>query len=121
LSDALYTYLYLFEFEVIISLFSTGRFEPAYQYCNRVMLRKMVIGDGAMKQLSHFKSYCIEHIKDRFIEYDPEKVAQITARTRRSDMSKQQEQKDRAMAAGFDHYLVKPILGDELLALIAHD
>ena len=33
----------------------------------------------------------------------------------------QQEQKDRAMAAGFDHYLVKPILGDELLALIAHE
>ena len=32
----------------------------------------------------------------------------------------QQEQKDRAMAAGFDHYLVKPILGNELLALIAH-
>ena len=33
----------------------------------------------------------------------------------------QQEQKDRAMAAGFDHYLVKPVLGDELLALIAHE
>ena len=33
----------------------------------------------------------------------------------------QQEQKDRAAAAGFDHYLVKPVLGDELLALIAHD
>ena len=33
----------------------------------------------------------------------------------------QQEQKDRAAAAGFDHYLVKPILGDELLELIAHE
>lgn len=88
LSDALYSYLYLFEFEVIISLFSTGRFEPAYQYCNRVMLRKMVIGDPAIKQLSHFKSYCIEHIKDRFIEYDPEKVAQLTALVRRPDEEK---------------------------------
>lgn len=91
LADALYTYLYLFEFEVIIALFSTGRFEPAYQYCNRVMLRKMVIGDGAIKQLSHFKSYCIEHIKDRFIEYDPEKVAQVTARARRPDEEKSKD------------------------------
>ena len=33
----------------------------------------------------------------------------------------QQEHKDRAAAAGFDHYLVKPILGDELLELIAHE
>jgi signal transduction histidine kinase len=33
----------------------------------------------------------------------------------------QQDQKDRALAAGFDHYLVKPIFGDELLALIAHE
>ena len=91
LSEALYTYLYLFEFEVIISLFSTGRFEPGYQYCNRVMLRKMVIGDGAIKQLSHFKSYCIEHIKDRFIEYDPEKVAQLTALARRPDEEKSKD------------------------------
>ncbi len=88
LADALYSYLYLFEFEVIISLFSTGRFEPAYQYCNRVMLRKMVIGDAAIKQMSHFKSYCIEHIKDRFIEYDPEKVSQLTALARRPEEEK---------------------------------
>lgn len=32
----------------------------------------------------------------------------------------QREQKELALAAGFDHYLVKPISGDELLALIAH-
>jgi CheY-like chemotaxis protein len=33
----------------------------------------------------------------------------------------QQEQKDQALAAGFNHYLIKPILSDELLALIAHE
>lgn len=31
----------------------------------------------------------------------------------------QPEQRTRALAAGFDHYLVKPIFGEELLALIA--
>jgi two-component system CheB/CheR fusion protein len=32
----------------------------------------------------------------------------------------QPQQRDQALAAGFDHYLVKPILGEELLELIAH-
>ncbi len=32
----------------------------------------------------------------------------------------QPQQRQEALAAGFDHYLVKPIFGDELLKLIAH-
>ena len=77
-----------------------------------------------MEQLAHYDVVCCDIGLPGMSGYE---VAQnLRARPSKARLIAisgydQQEQKDRAMAAGFDHYLVKPIFGDELLALIAHD
>ena len=77
-----------------------------------------------MEQLAHYDVVCCDIGLPGMSGYE---VAQnLRARPSKARLIAisgydQQEQKDRAMAAGFDHYLVKPILGEELLALIAHD
>jgi len=77
-----------------------------------------------MEQLAHYDVVCCDIGLPGMSGYEVAK--NLRARPSKARLIAisgydQQEQKDRAMAAGFDHYLVKPILGDELLALIAHD
>ncbi len=93
LSQSLYTYLYYVEFEAIIchihsaeAILSSNReeaiklFEIAYQLCNRILLRKMVIADESIKQIQHFRARCIDHLKERFISYPAEKIQKICER-----------------------------------------
>jgi two-component system, sensor histidine kinase len=77
-----------------------------------------------MEQLAHYDVVCCDIGLPGMSGY--EVATNLRARPSKARLIAisgydQQEQKDRAAAAGFDHYLVKPILGDELLALIAHD
>lgn len=89
LNESLYTYLYYLDFEVIICyIYSAEKliknkntkekainyFRNAYVLCNRIMARKMIIADEAIKQINHFRSRCIEHIKDEFIYYNKEAI-----------------------------------------------
>lgn len=89
LNESLYTYLYYLDFEAIICYLHSAEkliknenekekainyFRMAYILCNRIMMRKMIISDEAMKQINHFRSRCIEYIKDEFIYYNKEKV-----------------------------------------------
>ncbi len=97
-TKSLYTYLYFTEFEAIICYIHYAEeliknedqenkklafsyFEIAYQLCNRIMLRKMVIADESIKQINHFKSRCIEYIKDKYIFYNREKVEELTEKS----------------------------------------
>ncbi len=82
--ESLYTYLYFLEFETIICYLHIAEasqnveyFKIAYQLCNRVMLRKMVIADEAIKQINHFKARCIEHVKGEYTKYNREKVEEL--------------------------------------------
>ncbi len=85
--ESLYTYLYYLEFEAIICYIHSAEefinidhekavyyFKIAYILCNRIMCRKMVIADEAIKQINHFRSRCIEYVKNEYIFYNTEKI-----------------------------------------------
>ncbi len=89
-NESLYTYLYYLEFEAIICYIHSAEkiigenrekaifyFRKAYNLCNNIMLRKMIITDNAIKQINHFRARCIEYIKDEYIYYDEEKVKML--------------------------------------------
>ncbi len=85
-NESLYTYLYYLEFEAIICYIHEAEnlikdvekaieyFRIAYILCNRIISRKMVIADEAIKQINHFRARCIEYVKDEYIFYNSEKV-----------------------------------------------
>ncbi len=89
LNESLYTYLYYLDFEAIICYIHSAEkmkeneeekekainyFRNAYLLCNRIMARKMMIADEAIKQINHFRARCIEYIKDEFIYYNKEAI-----------------------------------------------
>ncbi len=91
-AESLYTYLYYLEFEAIICYIHEAEklikneeekekgvnyFRIAYGLCNRIMGRKMIIADEAIKQINHFRSRCINYIKDEYIFYNQEKVEEL--------------------------------------------
>ncbi len=101
---SIYTYLYFLEFEAIICYLhhaefigtnskTTPFYEVAYQLCNRLMMRKMVIADESMKQINHFKARCIEHVKDRFISYPEEKIRLLTEKHKHKQEEKEEEKR----------------------------
>lgn len=96
-NESLYTYLYYLEFEAIICYIhyaenlikentegtegmeqvrekAINYFRIAYILCNRIIRRKMMIADEAIKQINHFRSRCIEYIKDEYIFYNQKKI-----------------------------------------------
>ncbi len=86
-NSSLYTYLYFLDFEILLTYLFIARnpkydkkhnYSIAYQLCNRLMLRKMVIADESIKQINHFKAECIDFIKDDFIFYPEEKIKDLT-------------------------------------------
>ncbi len=86
-NSSLYTYLYFLDFELLLTYLFIARisnndkkkyYSIAYQLCNRIMLRKMIIADDSIKQINHFKAECIEYVKDDFIFYPFDKITELT-------------------------------------------
>lgn len=103
-NESLYTYLYYLEFEAIICYIHSAEklidqdrekaidyFRIAYILCNRIMGRKMVIADEAIKQINHFRSRCIEYIKDEFIFYNQEVVKKLYEKSKLPDFLKNKD------------------------------
>lgn len=88
LSSSLYIYLYFLNYEMALCFAEIGDYATAYQLCNHVSLRKMQIGEEAMRQISHLKNRCIDPIKDQFITYPAEKVQEVFARTQEKEKEK---------------------------------
>ncbi len=101
-NESLYTYLYYLEFEAIICYIHSAEelvnkdhkkavdyFRIAYILCNRIMGRKMVIADEAIKQINHFRARCIEYVKDEYIFYNSEKINKLYEK---SELLKENEQ-----------------------------
>ena len=103
-NESLYTYLYYLEFEAIICYIHSAEklikedkekginyFRIAYILCNRILARKMKIADEAMKQINHFRSRCIEYIKDEFIFYNQEVVNSLYEKSKLPEFLKNKD------------------------------
>ncbi len=82
--DNLYIYLFYLEFEIIIITLNLGMYDIAYQICNRLLLRPLfnietnkemyIFNDEMIKQIQYFQSSCIDHVKNKYIFYNHDKI-----------------------------------------------
>ncbi len=73
-------YLFYLEFEIIIIALNLNLYDIAYQICNRLLIRplfnknQLIFNDEMIKQIQYFQSSCIDHVKNKYIYYDKEKI-----------------------------------------------
>ncbi len=84
--ENLFIYLFYLEFEMIIITLNLHKYDIAYQLCNRLLLRPLFdisekekitfknIQNDMTKQIQYFQSFCIEHVKNKYIYYDQNKI-----------------------------------------------
>ncbi len=86
--ENLFIYLFYLEFEIILITLQLQKYDIAYQLCNRLLLRPLLnisqnenekaifknIQNSMTKQIQYFQAVCIEHVKNKYIFYDQNKI-----------------------------------------------